>query len=141
MKTMAQSPHAGNWLNVVPSPSLGLHLHDQEFRSCLRYWLGSLSTVPRTPALNAEESLTLSETTKLDVGEMEAELPATMRSEMFSSVLPNPQLWLPSKRLPAWCLAPAPDRQTSSFLLGAMAAQQPWMSISSLHFSSRLWLR
>ena len=33
-------PHAGDWLNVVPSPSLGLHLHDQEFRSCLRYWLG-----------------------------------------------------------------------------------------------------
>ena len=33
-------PHAGDWLNVVPSPSLGLCLHDQEFRSCLRYWLG-----------------------------------------------------------------------------------------------------
>ena len=33
-------PHAGDWLNVIPSPSLGLHLHDQEFRSCLRYWLG-----------------------------------------------------------------------------------------------------
>ena len=32
--------HAGNWLNVVPSVSLGLHLHDQEFRSSLRYWLG-----------------------------------------------------------------------------------------------------
>ena len=33
-------PHAGDWLNVVPSPSLGLHLLDSEFRSCLRYWLG-----------------------------------------------------------------------------------------------------
>ena len=33
-------PHAGDWLNVVPSPSLGLHLHDIEFRSCLCYWLG-----------------------------------------------------------------------------------------------------
>ena len=32
--------HAGDWLNVVPSVSLGLHLHDQEFRSSLRYWLG-----------------------------------------------------------------------------------------------------
>ena len=31
--------HAGDWLNV-PSVSLGLHLHDQEFRSSLRYWLG-----------------------------------------------------------------------------------------------------
>ena len=33
-------PHAGDWLNVVPSSSLGLHLLDCEFRPCLRYWLG-----------------------------------------------------------------------------------------------------
>ena len=33
-------PHAADWLNVVPSSSLGLHLHDREFRCCLRYWLG-----------------------------------------------------------------------------------------------------
>ena len=45
-------PHAGNWLNVVPSTSLGLHLQDCEFRCCLRYWLGSLSTITPTPALN-----------------------------------------------------------------------------------------
>ena len=32
--------HACDWLNVIPSPSLGLHLFDQEFRLCLRYWLG-----------------------------------------------------------------------------------------------------
>ena len=32
--------HAGNWLNVIPSPSLGLHLQDREFRFCLQYWLG-----------------------------------------------------------------------------------------------------
>ena len=32
--------HAGDWLNTIPSKSLGLHLHDHEFRSCLRYWLG-----------------------------------------------------------------------------------------------------
>ncbi len=25
---------------VIPSPSLGLHLQDREFRSCLCYWLG-----------------------------------------------------------------------------------------------------
>ena len=30
-------PHASDWLNVVP---LSLLLHDQEFRFCLRYWLG-----------------------------------------------------------------------------------------------------
>ena len=33
-------PHAGDWLNVVPSSALGLHLMDCEFRLCLRYWLG-----------------------------------------------------------------------------------------------------
>ena len=33
-------PHAGDWLNVVPSTSLGLHLLDNEFRLCLKYWLG-----------------------------------------------------------------------------------------------------
>ena len=33
-------PHAGDWLNVVPSPALGLHLQDREFRLCLGYWLG-----------------------------------------------------------------------------------------------------
>ncbi len=33
-------PHAHDWFNVIPSPSLGLHLQDSEFRSCLCYWLG-----------------------------------------------------------------------------------------------------
>ena len=33
-------PHACDWLNVVPSPTLGLYLRDREFRSCLCYWLG-----------------------------------------------------------------------------------------------------
>ena len=42
-RALAQStllPHAGDWLNGVPSPTLGLHLQDQEFHCCLRYWLG-----------------------------------------------------------------------------------------------------
>ena len=33
-------PHAGDWLNVIPSPALGLHIQDREFRFCLQYWLG-----------------------------------------------------------------------------------------------------
>ncbi len=33
-------PHAGDWLNIIPSTTLGLHLHDREFQCCLRYWLG-----------------------------------------------------------------------------------------------------
>ena len=42
-RALAQStalPHSGDWLNVVPSPTLGLHLQDKEFRLCLKYWLG-----------------------------------------------------------------------------------------------------
>ena len=38
-------PHAGDWLLTLPSPSLGLHFLDLEFRTCLCYWLGiSLSS-------------------------------------------------------------------------------------------------
>ncbi len=33
-------PHAGDWLNGVPSDVLGLHMQDKEFNSCLKYWLG-----------------------------------------------------------------------------------------------------
>ena len=33
-------PHAGDWLNVIPSCTLGLHFQDKEFRLCLVYWLG-----------------------------------------------------------------------------------------------------
>ena len=33
-------PHAGDWLNVVPSPALGLHLRSQEFLTVTKYRLG-----------------------------------------------------------------------------------------------------
>ncbi len=36
---LSSSLHAGDWLNIIPSTTLGLHLHDREFRCCLRYWL------------------------------------------------------------------------------------------------------
>ena len=32
--------HAGDWLNIIPSQALGLHLYDREFRLCLQYWMG-----------------------------------------------------------------------------------------------------
>ena len=35
-------PHAGDWINVIPSQDLGLHFLDLEFRGCLQYWLGLL---------------------------------------------------------------------------------------------------
>ena len=33
-------PHAGDWLDAIPSRALGLHFLDREFRVCLQYWLG-----------------------------------------------------------------------------------------------------
>ncbi len=33
-------PHGGDWLNVIPSSTLGLHLQDKKFRCCLQYWQG-----------------------------------------------------------------------------------------------------
>ena len=33
-------PHAGDWLNVVPNPILGLHLHSREFINAVKYRLG-----------------------------------------------------------------------------------------------------
>ena len=33
--------HAGDWLNVVPSPVLGLHVRPQEFRYAILYRLGA----------------------------------------------------------------------------------------------------
>ena len=34
-------PHAGDWLNVIPSPVLGLHVRPQEFRYSVLYRLGA----------------------------------------------------------------------------------------------------
>ena len=39
-RALALSSGLPDWLNVVPSAPLGLHLQDREFRCCLRYWLG-----------------------------------------------------------------------------------------------------
>ena len=34
-------PYAGTWLNVVPSPALGLHLRGPEFIAAIKYRLGA----------------------------------------------------------------------------------------------------
>ena len=39
-RALAHSSSLGDWLNVVPSAPLGLHIHDREFRCSSRYWLG-----------------------------------------------------------------------------------------------------
>ena len=44
--------------------------------------------------MNVEELLTCLETTRSDIGKKETELLATMQSDVFSLVLPDPQLYI-----------------------------------------------
>ena len=45
-------PHTGDFLNVVPSPTLGLNLHPQEFQFTILYCLG-----PGSPFLSGQQLL------------------------------------------------------------------------------------
>ena len=117
--------HAGDWLNVVPSAPLGLHLHDREFRCCLRYWLG----VPlHSSAYSGSECHGMADrlgTTRLAVVAMETALHDTMQFAMCSSVLPNMPPWLPRRRLPVWCPVPFFVLLISCSHTGAMVALLP----------------
>ena len=92
-------PHAGDWLNVVPSSSLGLHLYTtvSSAAACATGW-GCLSTALHTPAQSAAALRIPTVTTKLDVVAMGTGLPATTPSEMSSSLWPSLQPWPPPRR-------------------------------------------
>ena len=83
-------PHAGDWLNGVPSTALGLHLQDQEFRCCL-YGTGweCHSTAPVTAAQSVGARRTPLETTRWGVEATGTELPATTLSVTSCSSLPG----------------------------------------------------
>ena len=53
--TCLQQPYAGSWLNVVPSPALGLHLRGSEFVPAVKLRLGMevFSTAGSCPACGA----------------------------------------------------------------------------------------
>ena len=55
-------PHACDWLQVVPSRSLGLHFQDREFRVCLLYWLG-------LPIFNHQSNCSICHTTADSFGD------------------------------------------------------------------------
>ena len=42
-------PHAGDWLNVIPSPALGLHLRPPEFITSVKHRLGMNIFLRRGP--------------------------------------------------------------------------------------------
>ena len=64
-------PHAGDWLNAIPSSALGLHILDSDFRLCLVYWLGLRMVARITPPVQSVRGgLMVTVTTKSVVGGM-----------------------------------------------------------------------
>ena len=146
-------PHAGDCLNVVPSPPMGLHLQDKEFRSCLRYWLGVSLHSSSYPCPECEGIADVFGDHRVGCGGNGDRIPRhnTVQDALFcaaqsAALVPTKEVlsllpWFPPKRPLAWCPAPAPDLQTSFSPLGGMVAQQLWTFTSSHHSNSRLWLR
>ena len=97
----------GDWLNVIPSITLGLHLHDRKIQCCLCYWLGVPSTALHTLVQNADVLLILSGITRSVVGGIVTVLPGTTLSTISSMLLPSLRLWLPPRRPLATKLAQA----------------------------------
>ena len=57
--------HAGDWLNVILSSALGLHILDHEYLVCLRCWLGLTCFLKMKNARSASHQMTLLVTTTL----------------------------------------------------------------------------
>ena len=134
-------PHAGDWLNGIPSAALVLHLQDREFRCCLQYWLGVPLHSSPTPVQNVTALQTSLETTKLDVEGMEIGSCDTMPSGTSSSVPPSLLLWLLPLNSPTSFLIPSPDQLISTSLPGAVVVLLHWMCTSYLLSSSIPWVR
>ena len=94
----------GDWLKIVPSPSLGMHLHDRELRIRLAYWLGLCLMEHETscPCCTNRKRWTLWATTSLNaVGTVTAPIDM-MSSETSFFPVPNILTALaPRKVLPA----------------------------------------
>ena len=111
-------PH-GDWLNVVPLPTLGLHLQDRECRCSLSYWLGVPLTITPILALHAMLQLTSLGTTKYAVEAMVIASPGTTPSGMWFSLQPSRLPYLPQRRPLVWYLAPFPALPMFSFQAGS----------------------
>ena len=93
-------PHAGDWLNGVPSTALGLLLHDQEFHCCLRYWLG---TPLHSSAYSCPECHSIADPFgdhQVGCGGNRTGLHVIMPSVTCCSVLPSLLLWHLPRRCP-----------------------------------------
>ena len=74
-------PNSGAWLNVVPSPTLGLHLQSLEFITAVKYRLGVNVFLQRGNVQLAQYSQIQPETMRSRVCGEERELPDTTLSE------------------------------------------------------------
>ena len=83
-------PHAGDWLNSVQSPTLGLHLQDQEFCCCLKYWLGVPLPSTPYPCLSAMEQQT-------NLGTIRSAIAAMQTIQGITTPSMMPCLWPPSQ--------------------------------------------
>ena len=128
-------PHAGDWR--VPSTALGLHLQDQEFRCCLRYWLG-------VPLHSTSYCCPECHSTADPFGDHQVGCGGNgdriarhnaIRDVLFLAASLRP--WHQRERLPVWYPTPNPGRQTYSSPPGAVVAPQHWTSPSSPLSSSR----
>ena len=120
-------PHAGDWLNVVPSSPLGLHLHEKEFRSCLCYWLGvplHSSSYPCPECGGITDTFGDHQIGCGGNGDRISRHNA-VRDVLFSAAR-------------SAALAPTPDQQTSVSLPGVGVTPQPWMFTSFHRSSGRL---
>ncbi len=85
-------PHAGDWLNVVPSHALGLHLQYWEFRLFFQYWLGLQMVEEELDVQSARLLWTPTVTIKLDADGMVTEFTVTTLLGMLGFLLPSLQL-------------------------------------------------
>ena len=91
--------HAADWLNVVPSPALGLHLQDREFRF-FQYWLGLQMFEDDMTCPVCHSTADCYGDIRLVVGEIQTKLTDTTPSGMHFSQLLNQLLLRPGEKFP-----------------------------------------
>ena len=127
-----QLPHAGDWLNGVPSEALGLRLQDREFRVSLRYWLG-------VPLHSSPYSCPECHATADEFGDHQVGCGGNgdriyrhnaVRDVLYTAA--QSAALAPTREATGVVyLIPSPAQRTSSCQLGVTAVQLRWMCTSS----------
>ena len=125
--------HAGDWLNVVPSSALGLHLLDREFRFCLQYWLGlqMFEEGLRCPVCHAVADTFGDHQVGCGGTVIESSNIIPFGMQFFQQLSQLP--WRPEGKSSLLSPAPRAGLPSSTSPAGKGAAQLLWMSLSSPH--------